>query len=155
MESRMTFPMTMNADDLLDRDKMLNGPMVVMWGQEDYIPVRDPQRFKLEPPKRRLIERLSRRKPWRIMVRLQPPEGEDLELFGRKIAASLGIEGKWDSRDPSDKAVWLPASGWYPNAPAAIGAAGRVLNRLSDLPVAAVQVEVQVFPPPTPRDQAE
>lgn len=140
----MTTPaMTWNVNEVMDDVALRDGPMIVMWGQSEWIEPSVP--LPALPlgalPKRTLRQRLWRVRPWRIDYRLKPTPGQTLNEFGRAIADQFGVN-LLAAPGPDDKAIWLIAGTWARNAPGAISSAGLLLKAMEDIQVVAVQVRV-------------
>lgn len=137
-------PMNFRVEDLLDPDRMLNGPLVFYWGQDDRVPHRGKPIEWSEPGKMPLKFRLRRAKWWRIVVRLQPPAGEDLFDFGVRTCAALGQPAP--PREPSDTeatAMWFPMLAPAKDAPGALACASVFLAQLTSLEASACQIEIE------------
>jgi hypothetical protein len=139
-----TPPMTFRVEDLADDERMQNGPMVVFWGQDAEVPFLG-DTFDWPAKRQPLRSRLLLRREFRIMIRLQPPEGVDLKQYGQDVARILGIPYGGDPKD-HHKATWIPATVYVRNAPQALASAGRVLIRLGKFETSAVQVRVERAP---------
>lgn len=141
----MSPPMTFRLEDLLDPDRMINGPFVVLWGQDEYIPPSDPLTFGERPPVS-LRARLRGMRAFKIEFRFAPPAGRDLREFGRAIAGLLDLPHEDDlPPKPEHRAIFVPGALVAADAPGALGAAGRVVTRMHGLEVAEVQIRVEVW----------
>lgn len=131
----------LNAEDLLDPDRMRNGPFDVLWNQDEWIEPNRPMAPGDEWPRRKLIQRVLRFKRWHGAARLAPPPDADLEQWGVAIAIKLGIP--WDGPpQEGDKAIWLPMTIWARTAPQAIASAGRGIRRLDGFKLGAAAIRV-------------
>jgi hypothetical protein len=134
-------PMVMDADMLLRPEAMRNGPLVVYWGQDEWIEPNGPLPAITEVPRKGLLQRLLRCKPWTIEIRIAPPPDEDLETWGQAIAKKLAVP--WGGRPKeTDRAIWLLASTWARHAGGALGSAAKVFNALDGFKVGAAQIRV-------------
>lgn len=138
------WPMNVRAEDLLDPERILRGPMVVYWGQEEeeYWRKTEPLSFG-DTPKLGLRDRLRRRKLWRFTVRVAPTrDAESLTLFGERVAMRLG-QVLGSGADATDTAIWLPGWLFARTAPEAVGSAARVLMALEGIEISQAQVRVE------------
>lgn len=144
--------MTINPEDLMDREKMLRGPLVVFWNQdEEILPNRPMPEYA--PPKRKLRHRLLRVRPFKIELRLAPPPDEgDLGAWGARVAQTLGTT--WGTPQEGDRAAYLVGFTFARDAPGAVASAGLVLKNLKGFQVGAVQVRAQEAAH-TPTDRSE
>jgi len=140
--------MTFQVGDLMDPEKILRGPMVVYWGQEEAIPTPPhiPTAIPIEPPKPSWRHRRKKMKPWRFMIRLQPPGEENLDEWGGRVSAALGVPWKPQRKDPSHSAIWVPGTCLATDAPTVIGHASSVLERLAGFTIVAAQIEAEAVP---------
>lgn len=138
----MTTPaMTFDVGQLLDGDKLRNGPMTLFWNQDEFIPCNHKIDYG-EPPKRKLIHRLLRVRAFRFDVRIAPPKDmapAELSEWGKAIAARLDVPWQNEARD-GDRAVWLPGWVWCKTAGQAVGSARHVFNKLDGLTIGQAQV---------------
>lgn len=139
--------MTFHVGEAIDfGDQMENGPLVVYWGQTEYIPrAHDakPLAWPEEPPKLTWRQRRKRCRPFKILIRVEPPEGEPLDEWCGRVSAALGVTYDAGGRRPHHKALFAPAVGNYQSAAEGLGAAAAVLQRLAGFGVSALQVEVE------------
>jgi hypothetical protein len=135
-------PMVFDAAALLSDERMVNGPMVVWWNQDEEETPNRPHEWG-DPPRVRLRDRLLGRRPFKVEIRLTPPPAEDLEEFGHRIAAKLGLPWKYGPPRPEDRAVWLPGEVLARTAPHALGSAGLALKQLDGVSVSAAQIRVE------------
>lgn len=136
-----TPPMTINPYDLLDDEKMRNGPMVVFWNQDEEIrPNREFPDYDL--PRRPFHAWLFRLRRFKMELRLAPPPDEkELAEWGARVAKTLGVT--WGDPLEGDRAAYVIGYTFARNAPAAIATAGYVLKKLDEFHVGAVQVRVE------------
>jgi hypothetical protein len=140
--------MTFQVGELMDPERILNGPMVVYWGQDEAIPTPAHIRESLpipEPRKPSWRERRKKMRPWKFMIRLQPLPEEDLSEWGGRVSAALGTPWKPARQDPNHTAIWLPGSCLATDAPTVIGACGDVLEKLQGFTIVAAQVEAEAL----------
>lgn len=137
-------PMSFRIEDLMDADRMKNGPMVVFWNQEGYIPCNKPLRYG-ERPKVPFAVRLRGWRPWRIEIRLAPPEGEDLQAFGHMLIERLDLPKMEGAPGDGDRGIFLPGGVVTPDAGSAIASAASIFKHLGGVEVSAVQVKVEAW----------
>jgi hypothetical protein len=140
--------MTFQVGELMDPERILNGPMVVFWGQDEAVPTPAHIGGSLpisEPPKPSWRQRRKKMRPWKFMIRLQPPADEDLDEWGGRVSAALGVAWKPSRKDPTHTAIWLPGSCLATDAPTVIGECGNVLERLQGFTIVAAQIEVEAL----------
>jgi hypothetical protein len=135
-------PAVFDADFLLDAEKMQHGPVQVLWNQNEWIePGRAlPTASREEFPKRNPWQRLRRWRLFHILIRIAPPEGTDLETWGRELAVKL--DHPIGDMHEGDLAVWMTALGWAPNVGSALGSGGRLLSRMKDVKISQAQIRV-------------
>lgn len=132
-------------------EQLRNGPMVFFWGQSEVVAPRPGRevRWPSEPTfKLSWWERRCGVRHWKVLLRLQPPADEDLEEWGHRAAAAVGVsfEARADrSAEKGDTAVWFPAIGKGRNAAEAMAGAALVLQRLQFVEVVALQVQVEAW----------
>lgn len=131
-----------DVGDLLDPEVARNGPVDVLWNQDEWIPC---NRVLQTPPipRRPWWARLLRMRPFFLLIRLEPGAGDDLADFGRRVSKRLGV--RWDGppRD-EDRAVWLPGGVFAWNAGRALASSRRIFERLDGLNVVRAQVRALV-----------
>lgn len=147
MGDRWAPAMTWDVGATFDGTLAKNGPIVVFWGQDH--PILTNHELPDPPvPRRTWWQRLRRYRAWKVEIRLQPPPGEDLHAWGRRIADRLGIAHSDGPRRPTDQAIYLPCSTVAPTAADALSAATHVFHRLDGFTVAAMQVRVDAMREP-------
>ena len=144
----MTRPvMTFQVGEAIDfHDQLTNGPIVLFWGQTEFVP--PPAHIEAmwpdEPPKLSWIERRRGYRPWRVLLRLQPPAEENLDEWGGRVAAAAGTP--WNPRERTGDnctAVFLPAIALGRDAGEALAKGATILHRLQGFDVVGLQVVVE------------
>jgi len=139
--------MNFQVGEALDfHDQMENGPIVLFWGQSEFVPT-PPHIESMWPDEPSPLSWLERRRGfrhWRVLLRLQPPADENLDEWGGRVAAAAGTP--WSPRARSGEnhtAVSLPAIASGRNAAEALGKGALVLQRLQGFDVVGLQVLVE------------
>jgi hypothetical protein len=119
-----------------------DGPLVMCWNQErEEHPLTELDYG--HPPPRRLLERLIKVRPWQWSIRLEPPPGEDLNEFGRRVAGLAGTTYPEAGAPAEARAVWLTGGVYTRDGAQALKSVSRILDRLGGLEVSAVQIRVE------------
>lgn len=139
--------MTFHVGEAIDfADPMENGPLVVFWGQTEYIPPAADvkQSWPDAPPALSRRERRKGYRPFKVLMRLQPPDGEDLTEWGGRISDAMGVSMDLSGpRNPDHKAIFAPGVGNYRNAAEALAGSAGLLRRLQGFEVSGLQVKVE------------
>lgn len=131
--------------DTFDVDRLVNGPITVMWGQDDYVESSKPLTY----PDVRLsfLDRLRGKRAFRVDIRLVPFAGDTLQGLGKHISRRMGIPFMADE-DPENKSVWLPGAGAYKDAGHALAGGAALLHKLSGVKVGAAQIGIELMEAP-------
>lgn len=141
--------MSIDAATLLDPEKMRHGPLVVLWGLDEYVPPSRPMPWG-DRPRRKLRHVLLRRRPFRFALRFTPPPGDDLYEFGARVAATFGFMD-FPKPEDGDRAVWVPGVVMARHAAGALGSAGRAVQHLGHTNVGSAQIHVEAWAAATRR----
>lgn len=134
--------MTFDPAELLDPDKMQNGPMTFFWGQDEYVEPRVGIDVDRPVPGRRSFRQWLRRvRPWTLDVRLMPTPDTDLNAWGQTVAKTMGVRWTGEAA-PDHRAVWLPGLTWARNAGEALASSKYIFDALAGFELAEVQVRV-------------
>jgi hypothetical protein len=139
--------MTFHVAEAFDvGDQMENGPIILFWGQREFVPP-PPHVAKMWPAEPRPIKWRDRRRGfrnWKVVLRLEPPEGEELDEWGSRVAAAVGVVfTPSDQRDDSHTAIFLPSGVQARNAAEALARVAPVLHALQGFEVVALQAQVE------------
>lgn len=132
-------------------DQIENGPIVLFWGQEEQVEPRPGVSVKwpTDPGKLSWWQKRRGFRHWKILIRLQPVESENLHEWGGRIAAALGVTFSPTSPpDERDTAIWQPGIAKARNAGEALARAGQLLQHAQGFDVVALQIEVSAFSEP-------
>lgn len=135
--------MTFSTDELLDRDRMKNGPMTVFWNQDDWVRPSKPLDYG-QKPKPKLWQRLLRLRLFKLDIRLMPPEDADLLTWGKEVAAQVGVPWQGEPED-GDKAVWLVGACFARNPAQVVGGTRKVFDKMPGRLIRQAQVQTELW----------
>ncbi len=130
---------TFSGVNPLDRSALRRGPLVMYWGQPAPVVVNLMLRWPDRPPIS-LRERLRGVRPWKVQLRLAPPDGVTLAQWLPHVAARLGVTV--DTPAANASVVHLPLAGRGRFAVEALEVVAAELQRLEGVQFGSAQVRV-------------
>lgn len=123
------------------------GPVTVLWGQDEWVePTKPPGSLGAPPKLPRVRGWLMRRtgwQMWRLDIRVTPPAGVDLETFGTKLLAQIPGGIRCPPIEEGNKAIWLVCGGWALDAGGALKQGEKVFDWMTGVDIATAQLRVQ------------